>query len=462
VKIALAAVAVAVAGGVAGLGLLLSGGSSLSWEPCGAIECATIVVPLDYDHPDGRVIELAVARRRAIDRSERIGTLLLNPGGPGSAAISYVRDAGAVLPREVLRRFDIVAVDPRGAGRSEGLACSVDPERLFEAEDAFVGGERKLARQIYRAALNGCLREDPEALPFLGTVNHARDLDRLREALGEDRVAFIGFSYGTLLGAAYAHLFPDRVRAMVLDSGVLPGASWEDMVRGQAASVERALERFFATCPSPSCDLQDARATWLAAAERLTQSPIRVGQQRLGVNHLVAATYLGLAGGDVGYPILADMLRRLQAGDAEPLRAVTELFGSPQEVASRIAIDCADSAARPSDAALVRLVEELKPVHPLIGWRLVSACPDWWPRQAEPFPDVAAGVSSPIMVIGTTNDPVTPYAWSQALAKRLGSAVVVTNEGITHTATSTRASCMDRVVARYLVDGDAPASARCP
>jgi pimeloyl-ACP methyl ester carboxylesterase len=464
-KFALAAVAAGVAAAVVVVGLLLTGSdqaSALEWEQCGTVECATLTVPLDYESPNGRTLELSVVRRRAEDADRRIGTLVLNPGGPGSAAIPYVRDAQVLLPDEILERFDIVAVDPRGVGESEGLSCSVDPEPLFEAEDAFAVGNRRTANRIYASAIASCLRDDAATLPYLGTVNHARDLDRLRDALGDDRLTFVGFSYGTLLGAAYAHLFPEHAGAMVLDAGVAPGASWQALARGQGATVEQALRRFFASCPSSRCDLVNAQQLWIAAMDRLRRAPMRVNGKRLGPSHLVAATYLALAGGDVGYRILVESLRRFQAGDGAPLRAVADLVGTDREVAARIAIDCADTPGRPSDDQLVQAGDALRVAYPLIGWRLVSACPRQWPLPAEPYPDVSADLATPVMVIGTTLDPVTPYDWSRQLRRAMGSAVLVTNDGITHTATASRSSCLDRVIVHYLVDGEAPTAARCP
>lgn len=459
-------IALLVAAGV----VLLGGGDAVArtaparsqaWRACGAFECTTVRVPLDYRRPHGRTLDLAVARRRADDPQQRIGSLVVNPGGPGAAAAAHLGNLAALLPRSVLARFDVVAVDPRGVGASEGLRCSVDRDRLIAIDLETLERNPRRAKREYELSVRSCLRGDAFALRFMGTVNHARDLDRVRRALGDDTLTYVGLSYGTLLGAVYAELYPRRVRALVLDGAVLPTGDWRALSRDQAAAVEAALERFFAFCDRRGCALADARGAWKAAMRRLASAPLEAGGERLSPGHLASAAFLELTGGEYGYAELATLLRAVNRGDGALLKQVADLLGDDREVTARLAINCADVSGRPSLAELAAFARGLRRHYPLLGWQATAACLRGWPRPAEPLPRIRAVGAAPIMVVGTTLDPATPYAWARALAHTLASGVLVTFRGNGHTALWRGSSCVNRAVVAYLVDGRIPQPITC-
>ena len=227
----------------------------LDWAPCdeqieliGTTECATLVVPRDYDDPDGTQIDIAVARLDTAADDDQIGSLVFNPGGPGGSGIEFLTQASIVIPPEVQQRFDLVAFDPRGVGASSAIECDFpidDNIRLLaEGDDA---GWADLVADA-EGFVDRCTPESRALFPFVGTNNAARDLDRLREALGDDGLSYVGYSYGTRLGATYAELFPENIRALVLDGAVKPTTDEAALNAEQASGFDRALESFAAAC----------------------------------------------------------------------------------------------------------------------------------------------------------------------------------------------------------------------
>ena len=229
------------------------GTGSIEWGPCVDapaapvdVECGSITVPLDYDAPDGRLIDIAVARVPTVYDDERIGSLVLNPGGPGASGIDFLQTVALVMPEEISRRFDLVSFDPRGVGASTAVECDIafddDITLLDEGDDA--GWDALVAEAEGQAST--CTSDTLEIGSWLGTNNAARDLDEIREALGDDRLSYVGFSYGTRLGATYAELFPDKVRAFVLDGAVKPTDDFTELDAEQGSEPRpgvRAVRR---------------------------------------------------------------------------------------------------------------------------------------------------------------------------------------------------------------------------
>ena len=246
--------------------------AAISWRSCAtAVECGTLRVPRDESRPEAGQIDLAVARRRATGPGARIGTLFFNPGGPGAAGTTYVR--GSTLDAKLNERFDIVSWDPRGVGDSSPVACD-EHTQAYQALD-WAPDDTAEQSQLEAAASRiaaACAAAEPH-LDTLTTDATARDLDALREAVGDDAVSFIGFSYGTYVGLRYAELFPTRVRAMVLDGVVDPKEDLEGLLAGQTQALEKHMDEVFASCRPPACPVDDAAATYDRVAAKVEAPP---------------------------------------------------------------------------------------------------------------------------------------------------------------------------------------------
>ena len=451
---------------------------SLVWGECEdanevvPVECATLEVPLDYADPDGEQIDIAVARVATAPGSARVGSVVFNPGGPGGSGVEFVTTAALIMPAEVQGRFDLVGFDPRGVGASTAIDCAfeIDDEvPLLEAGDD--AGWQALVDEAESAG-SDCTAASNELAPHVGTNNAARDLDMLREALGDEGLTYVGYSYGTRLGATYAELFPDNVRALVLDAAVQPTSDLHELSLGQADGFDRALENFAAACDADSdCLLADVGPT-LEVIDSLrveiaevgsfpTDDPDRVltaGEFELGV---VAALY-----SKETWPFLAQGLFLAEAEQDGTLLQVIgdQLAGRRSDGTydnSQVAngfINCADDPTRPSvdearadaDEAADRSMQ----FSPLV--RADTGCLGF-PAALDPLIIGPAVGAPPIVVIGNSGDPATPYEWSVELAESLDSAVLFTVEAEGHTAFGS-IECVTEPISAYLVDLEVPAA----
>jgi pimeloyl-ACP methyl ester carboxylesterase len=454
----------------------------LTWSDCddSDLQCATLAVPLDYDDPAARSIDIALARRPADDADARIGSLLVNPGGPGASGIDLAEQADIFFPEGLLERFDIVGFDPRGVGDSSAVDCGDRFDDFFGLDPTPDDeSERQDLIDAAQEFVAECERRSGDVLPFVDTVSAARDLDLIRAALGEETISYLGFSYGTYLGATYADLFPDRVRALVLDGGVDPTLDWREQSVAQGAGFERALNAFFDECGSDEdCDFYsngDPRGAFdelLAEIERapLSATSAGIGRQ-LGPGEVMTGIAASLYDREYGWPALAIGLASARAGDGSVLLELYDIYTERNPdgtygnlLEANAAVNCLDTPAPDDVTAYDELAAELEREAPRVGasgayFGLLCA---FWPAPAvgEPRALVAAG-APPIVVIGTTGDPATPYAWSQALASQLESGVLLTWEGEGHTATA-KSDCIDDAIVDYLVNLTPPAEGtRC-
>jgi pimeloyl-ACP methyl ester carboxylesterase len=447
----------------------------LDWADCDdEYECTTVEVPLDYAAPDGAVIELAVLRRSA-PGDDRVGSLLVNPGGPGAPGTEYAR-AGPVND-DVAERFDIVGFDPRGVGESAPIDCLDDAalDDVVETDGSPDDSAEVTQLQEQASALvTGCTDHSGEMLPYVRTVDVARDLDILRAALGDEVLYYRGASYGTDIGALYAELFPDRVGRLVLDGAIDPTLTGEQFLLGQAAGAERALTAYLQACAAAEdCPLgqsvAEARSTLMDLLAVIDAMPLpteddgRPLTQSLAILGIVLPLYLSP---DEGYPLLNLALERALAGDGSALLLLADQYlrrnsdgtydGNLNEVNS--AVNCVD---RPWEkdvkaiAAGIPAFEQASPVFgPYLGWSgLVCA---QWPVPPESAAPVTAAGAAPILVVGTTGDLATPYEWAESLADQLESGVLLTFDGRGHTAYRKGSTCIDDAVDSYLIDGTVP------
>ncbi len=450
---------------------------SLTWSSCAGVaaemaglECATLVVPLDHAAPDGETIDVAVARAATADDDLRIGSLVFNPGGPGGSGIEFLTNVAAVIPPELTERFDLVSFDPRGVGASTAIDCEVDFDDdvslLAPGDDA--GWDALVADAESR--VDTCTPESLALEPYVGTNNAARDLDVLREALGDEQLSYVGFSYGTRLGATYAELFPDRVRALVLDGAVKPTDDGALIGLEQGPGFDAALESFAAACDADAdCAPADVGPTldvYTGLVEEIstvgdfaTDDEGRVltpGELTLGVAAALYSTQL--------WPVLADALFLAESQqDGSLLQVLADIYLGRQpdgtydnSQISGLVINCADDPRRPPSDQ-VRTQAELgaqASVYFADFLRASTGCIGTV-DSIDPIAIGPADGAAPILVIGTTGDPATPYQWSVEMAAVLSSGVLYTVEADGHTAFLS-VPCVDDVVIDYLVDLELP------
>lgn len=452
-------------------------GQRLSWTGCGgSFECARLRVPVDYAQPAGAGLELSVIRLPAGDPAHRIGSLVINPGGPGGSGVEYARAARAIFDPSIRQRYDIVGFDPRGVAGSDPVACLTDAqvdELLSDDGTPDDAAEVQQLERLSEAAATGCATRAPVLYRHIGTVDVARDVDVLRAALGDPRLNWFGASYGTFIGATYADLFPTRVGRMVLDGAIDPTLTNSELARGQAGGFETALRRFVADCDRrPSCPLPQgvdagvARIRQFFASLDAAPLPTDGGRpltQALAMNAVLYYLYFppsdwqqlryGLSDAFAGNgATLLDMLdQRTERGPGGHYR--------DNSTDALLAVNALDHIDRPGAAAIAAQAAEWSKESPTWGAFLAwSNLPfHYWqaPATLAPHPIAASG-APPILVVGTTYDPATPYAWAKALAGQLDSGVLLTRVGDGHTGYGMGSSCTDRAVDGYLATGTAP------
>jgi pimeloyl-ACP methyl ester carboxylesterase len=451
----------------------------LHWKGCDhGFDCAKVRVPVDYAAPSGPSIALSLVRLRS-KGDDRLGSLLLNPGGPGASGIDYAKAAAGSLSSTVRNRYDIVGFDPRGVGESAPISCLDDAELdTFVTQDGSPDDSAEESRLVQLAKLfgNRCAAATGGLLAHVGTRDAARDLDVLRGVLGDSKLNFVGKSYGSYLGAIYAEMFPERVGRLVLDGVIDPAADAAALARSQAVGFERALASFVDDClPRGNCPLTGDRARALrqvsgilGAADRTPLRASRPVTQSLALLGMAFAMYepgrwaalrLALAQAINGQGSLLLLLADLYL-DRNSKGHYTSNFNQ-----ALYAVTCLDRPETSDLAALRARAAELNAVAPSFGaylaWGFLP-CAFWpTPPEGDAAPIRAPG-AGPILVVGTTRDPATPYAFAKNLAAELESGHLLTYEGDGHTAYKEGSDCIDHAVDAYLVEGALPAKGtRC-
>src|SRR5215207_9642043 len=448
-----------------GTGLARYERQPLDWKECGhGFLCSTMLAPLNYADPDGAAITLALAKRPAAD-GRKLGSLIINPGGPGGSGVGYVGYFNAAG----LERYDIVGWDPRGVGRSTPVTCfgRADLERYLSMDSSPDDAGEWQARIDEQTKFGqSCLRRSGALLEHISTMETVRDLDLLRGLIGDSKINYFGSSYGTKIGALYAELFPQRVGRMVLDGAInINSKAKIDQVDG----FERALHHFAAWCAEGNCRLGAQRDDVLSKIkeflDRLDQEPLAVADGRtLSQQQGVEAVFYAMYGGTNSWPGLRDALtaaifdgdgnRLLQVADAADRRDRDGTYG--QLMYAFPAIRCLDSQENSVRAAEKRLAEDSREA-PILGQLNGPdlVCPLWPVKSAPQLPEIDADGAPPIVVIGTTGDPATPYEYAKSMADELTSAVLVRFDGEGHLAYGQN-DCVKALVDGYLVRNQLP------
>ena len=459
-------------------------GQSVDWQPCDgdrSNDCATMRVPLDYAKPAGESIELALLRVPASAPDARVGSLVVNPGGPGGPGTSYAAGGESVWGAPLLSHFDIVGFDPRGVGDSTAIDClsdgqldsylASDPDPDTAAEDA------EFEQQLDEFGA-GCVARSGALASHVTTVEAARDLDVLRAVLDEPRLDYFGASYGTKLGATYAELFAQNVGRMVLDGALDLSISPRELTLQQAVGFETALRSYVANCvDSGNCFLGGSVDEGIARIQRFLadteQSPLPTNGERV------------LTGGSAYYGLITPLydrkywnllslsLRQAFDGDGTSMLLLADAYASRgsagylnNTIEANYAINCLDDPTSVPVAkvpAQLPAFEKASPTFGAVFAYSLAACGGSAARSSIKAPHNDAAGAAPLLVIGTTRDPATPLRWAQAMADQLSSAVLVTRDGDGHTGYNAGNGCVDTVVEDYLVDGTVPpADVDCP
>jgi pimeloyl-ACP methyl ester carboxylesterase len=474
---ALALLLAAVAGACAGSGSVVLRNEStgtIAWKPCNRVECGSLSVPLDFTRPNGAHITLALARLPAAHKA--IGVLFTNPGGPGGSGVEFLRSADDQFPSEIRDSFDLVSWDPRGVGASAPVRC-LDDLDAFYAVDRHPRTAAEVTQNVAASEelVAACRRNSAGLLPYVSTAATARDLDAIRAAMGLAQISYVGFSYGTLVGAVYADMYPKHVRAMVLDGAVDPARSYTDTTLDQAKSFDDDLDAFFAHCRSDSkCAFArggDPAAAYDDLVATIAQEPepgtVDGEHRTLGPGELDIGVASALYAGAGGYDDLAAALAQAGRGVGDGMLALADAYTGrttggkySNETAALYAVGCIDGPAPRTVVAVEQLAARAERVAPRFGpsttW-LGLPCTFWpVPPQGKVGPIRAPG-APPIVVVGTTHDPATPYSWAQALAAELQSGHLLTAVGTSHTAYGRSNECVDQNVDRYLLELAVPA-----
>jgi pimeloyl-ACP methyl ester carboxylesterase len=441
--------------------------AALSWLPCAGFECARLAVPIDYTNAARGDFSLALIRQPARNQAARIGALVVNPGGPGGSGVDFLRAWAFAVPASIRDRFDLVSFDPRGVGQSSPIDCQVNIQDVLALDaDPVTDSEWQVVLDETREFTELCEQAAGDSIDFYGTQNVARDMDRMRQAMGEDKLNYLGYSYGTSIGQVYADLFPQNVRAMVLDGALDNSLDADQRNLEQILAFEAALGRFMQNCRESACfdiDPEEAIRTLIDRAEASpipapsSDRPLREGEVLWG---LISSLYARSQ-----WAGLANAIEDALAGDgSRMLRLVDNLWSRNPDgtydnfFEANIAVNCLDQTVDRDPEHHRRLSAEFAEQAPILGsWggTLNLSCA-LWDGEPDPLTAPRAAGAPPILVIGNTGDAATPLKWAAALSEQLESGVLITNDAEGHTAYLQGSSCIANAVNAYLLDLTVP------
>jgi pimeloyl-ACP methyl ester carboxylesterase len=467
------------------------GAGTLDWTDCRAeaqdqagqlaagfdYQCATLSVPADWSQPtNGKTFEIALLRAHNRKVDKVTGSLLVDPGGPGGSGVQLAAYLPRELPQTVLDNFDIVGFDPRGVGSSSPAidcvsdasldkALGADPDPRTQAEfDAYAA--------IWTQVGKDCQDKFGDSLSLFSTEQAAHDMDAIRAALGDEKLTYLGYSYGTLLGAVYAQLFPTKVRALVLDGAVDPKLTGAAATESQLGGFEHAFDQFADWCKQRSCPIApDPRAAVANVMATSRTNPVANSDGRKATAGWITTAVAESLYSEQLWPVMAQAIKDLQGGTAKRMFQLADEYGQRDSsghygslLKAFTVIGCDDDDSKTTTEQIRSLQDQWRTKYPLFGPGFATgllSCQQW-PAKRDPYPAGPATGAPPILVVGTVNDPATPYAQAGALANMLGNATVLTWEGQGHTAYP-QTTCIRTNVDAYLIDLKVPAAdTRCP
>jgi pimeloyl-ACP methyl ester carboxylesterase len=444
-----------------------------------SFSCARISVPLDYADPAGRAISLQLVKVH--DTSNKTGNaLVVNPGGPGGSGVETAVGLAAQVSDKLLAHFDLLGFDPRGVGLSTPISCVSDSEKDkldAAAPNMLTAAGLAQARQLAEQVASGCNAKYGVSLADYNTVQTAKDMDRVRAAVQNNQLNYLGFSYGTELGSVYAHLFPDHVRVAVLDGAVDPLTDDITSFANQLKGFEGAFDQFAADCRkhNPCRSLGDPRQVVYSLVKHANEDPLKsskAGETRTATGSIVLTGVLSALYSRAQWTELGQALLDARRGDAKRLFTLADEYnqrdadGHYSNISeANTTISCNDSKPGPSDATIKATAIRWAKTYPMFGaWSSSSlfSCQVWQPRRT-PLPRPSADTPQKVLVIGNLHDPATPYQGAKDLARTMGNAALLTWDGEGHTSYLQGSSCVDRYVDDYLVAGTVPPPhATCP
>lgn len=448
----------------------------VDWENCGdSLECTTIKVPLDYGDPTGESIELSI-NRRAADGASR--NLLVNPGGPGGSGLDMVESSVQTMFSDQLQKsYNVIGFDPRGVGESSPVTCQSDAETDEGRQEnlrAWLPEDQEQIIEETEDYAADCAANTGDLLGHVDTVSAAKDMDVIRAVLGDKQLDYLGFSYGTFLGATYADLFPQKVGRFVLDGAMDPKSQAADLTKAQAVGFEHEIEAWLAQCiDSEGCPFS---GTVESAKVQLQQFFAQVENEPMVSSDGRTVPIIDFVNGFIlplydnsNWPYLTQaMASAVNDGDVDTILGFADLAADRQSAGTYAsnssdaftAINCLDRPMNAGEEAMGKEATELMRVAPTLGKYLSYgeiACDLWDHKPTGKAGALDAKGSNEILVVGTTSDPATPYQWSQSLAKQLDNATLLTYQGHGHTAYGRSNDCITNAVDGYLIDGKAPA-----
>jgi len=453
-------------------------GQTVQWHACNnGDECADVSVPLDWNDPAKGTMQLAVIRHRATGGSPK-GALLVNPGGPGASGVELVRDSVEfAVGSELEKNYDVIGFDPRGVGESTPAVKCYDASQmdsfLFDLPTQKRGTQAWVDEELsnFNKFGDACQQNSDGVLPDINTEFAARDMDVIRAVLGQKKLDYLGYSYGTFLGATYAGLYPDRVGHMVLDGALDPAASSLDVSVAQGLGFESSLKSYMAYClKQKACPfsgtVDDAMSDLAAMLAQVDADPLHNSDGReLGADSLVTAIVSALYSQD-SWPYLTQALEGVSNGDPATAFQLADFYynrvgGTYQDNSYEAfnAYNCMDYPGGATAAQITAAKQTLEQKAPTIApyWGVQLDSCSVWPVKADVTrQQIHAPGAAPIVVVGTTNDPATPYAWAKSLASQLDSGVLVTRVGEGHTGFNKGNTCVDDAVNGYFLDGTVP------
>ena len=485
-RVALVAVLVMVASTVYFLRSYSGGGWSfsdyknqkLTWIACGGrFLCTDVTVPVNYGQPGGERMQLSLVKYPATNQKKRLGSLLVNPGGPGASGVEYGYAAEYIVSKKILESYDLVGFDPRGVGGSSAKRClsNSETDRLVEANGPPVDGlDLSILEKNSKMLATRCEEKLGNRLKFLGSVDVVRDMDLMRQVLGDEKLNYLGKSYGTYLGLVYMSMYPKNVGRFVLDGVVDPNLSANELNKAQAVGFEIALDSFLTDCiTKKDCffkgTLDEARAEITKLQNQVGEKALSSTDGRVATGSiLVLAMVASLYDSETGWPALNKALKDVYKGKGDRLfdlvngYVVRDKKGQYPSNENEIAyiVNCID---RTDDASPGRLAQDAKRFEsfaphfgPYIAWSTLPC--HYWPYAPIRPPVELNGKGSPeFIVVGTTRDPATPYAWATEVTARFPSAFLITADGDGHTGHGRGSTCVDGAVDTFFLSGVLPA-----